>query len=98
MNRITKSEFINRVSQLTDTIDKRTLNTMRRIATLPEDNSDIPVYYTRVKAIKTLLKKIDVDVVVSSYWPSSRCNGIRPKSLSDYRYDREEKESYRRTV
>ena len=99
MNRITENEFLSRWKTATKKIYNvdvkeayRIKLLCKRIALCPEHNRTITVHRNRATLVSALLILIDVDFITSTcIGEKKRVVEFRPKSLSDYRADREEK-------
>ena len=99
MNTITEKEFLNRWKSATkkvyniDLIEAYKIKLLcKRIALCPENNRTITVHRNRATLVSALLILIDVDFITSTFiGEKKKVVEFRPKSLSDYRADREEK-------
>ena len=102
MNSISEKEFTSRWETATKKvfrIDYKVKHLVKRIALCPENNQSVTVHLDRVAIVTALLNLLDIDFVMSRpILEKKRVAEIRPKSLSDYREDREEKEYRRRSV
>jgi len=92
MNNITPNEFQKKIEVVEQNVslDYRTKNTIKRIATLKEDGRTVSVRRERISLIMAICALLDVRIIVEGMvCLRHNCHEVRPKSLSDYRYEHE---------